>query len=88
MHSNRIKAKYKGVEDEGRKMDIGIGTDDDIHARFKKFCSQTRGHAARDTKNLFDQTPSSVVQSFSCTSCQGFGTASSDSKSNLLNTSQ
>lgn len=35
MHSNRINAKYKGVEDEGRKMDIRIGTDDDIHARFK-----------------------------------------------------
>lgn len=88
MNSNRIKAEYKGVEDEGRKMDIGIRTDDDIHARFKKFCSQTCGHAARDTQNLFHQTPSSAVQSFSCTFCQGFGTASSDSKSNTLSTLQ
>ena len=88
MNSNRIKAEYKGVEDEGRKMDIGIRTDDDIHARFKKFGSQTCGHTTRNAKNLFNQTPSSLVQSFSCTFCQGFGTASSDSKSNPLKTSQ
>ena len=69
-------------------MDIGIRTDNDIHARFKKFRSQTRGHATRNTKNLPNQTLSSALQSFSCTFYQGFGTASSDSKSNPLNKSK